>query len=1460
MSSGKSPRTMRDEYAGFTSLGSLREAHNELMEQYRASEKGEVPANEIRQFIEKGRATGALLGFENERVSCQSILDYWMTFLFRIAGETPDATLHDLDENLAPELPDDACPYMGLDQFRTEDARYYFGQRKLVQQMVDHLRTNRLLVVTGPSGCGKSSAVLAGLIPRLQAQALSESASWRYPSPILPGPSPLRSFERTRERISDKPTAVIVVDQFEEVFTLCRDQATRQKFASAVVDMTAPEYGGHLVILTLRSDFEFHLAKLDALQRQLSESQIRVTPLSAAELAEAIERPAELAGLCFEQGIVDALIQDIVGEPAGLPLLQFTLMKLWENRKKNRVTWETYRRLGGSHQALERSANEFYEKLLPEDQKRAKYIFLRMVTPGEGMEVTSNRIQRKTLYRTEGDRRNIDPVLEKLVNARLVRLTKGDERDEDQIEVAHEALVRNWDRFIEWLDNERMSVRHRIRLSSAAQRWDSLGRDRGELLRGELLQDASKIDDLNALESEYVIASQRDLEHEEKRWQELFERAERQTRIATARQLAAQSQLTRYSHRSLLLALEALNQTLQESEPRVPEAEEALRKALAKSIGRGLGKYHKGHVTGVRFTPNNRWLITASADKTVRIWDLNDPIPGSASFALRGHEGGIETLAVTPDGCRLFTGSADKTVHYWDLGDFSHAPASHELSRFRHQIRIVKISPDGRWLIVATADNVIFLWDLHDLALPPKNLHGHAWGVRTIAFSSDNRWMLSGSDDQTARLWNLEDDGANSLLLSGFQDAVWGVYFAPNNRWLIVGSLDGTVRLWEREHPDGEPLVLEGSRGSVTAMAISSDSHWLAVGDSDHAVRLWNLDDPSSEPKVLSGHEDWITGLIVSGDNRWLVSGSADKTVRLWELGNLSTPPLVVRGHEDCVRGVRASSDNRLLASCSDDGTVQLVDLDRPWIVPSPQVFDASREPVAISSDNRRLAMASRDDAILLADLSEPAEDFRRLDCNNRPVREIAISPNGQWLAAGTEDPRLFLWDITAEDVPRRDLPGHAWGIQALTWSVNSQLLVTGSDDWSVRIWDLADLGSVPRYLKCQEGVVAVAISPDQRWIIAGDCRGKVYVWDLTDLNAPPCVLDIEHKPIRILRVSPNDRWLIAAAHDIQHTRVWDLRDLSKPPTILPTREKHIASAVFSPDSRRVVTVYSEDPLVRLWDMADLTAAPQVLRGHEWGLRTATISSDNRWLATASDDKSVLLWKLDELSEDPVVLRFDEASVNQLAISADSHWLVTASAHGPTRVWNLRLEELINLAQHAAGRNLTLGEWEQFFGNRVYSKTCSRFPVPCEVIEHELERVHSLASVRDADAAAAYRRVATWATETDDADVNDRITRRGCLDGFADPVMPACERAVELDPHNGDYRIVHGIARALINDTHGAIEEFDNLPDDVRVSRFKQFLSHKTGWLAQLKQGKNPFDQATLRMLFDNTSMSVTDV
>jgi len=529
----------------FVSLISLRTFHNQLLTTHR--QYGSTPGflSEAGTFIEQGRAAGALLDTEEERAVAQSLLDYWAAILYRSDVEPPEAALDEFDWELAPELPDELCPYVGLDAFSEIEQAAFFGRERLVEGALQLLTTSRLLAVVGPSGSGKSSLVLAGLLPALRAGAGLGSEQWRMAPRMVPGSEPMVNLarvlytlqsdpgmdadvwtEQTAARLTLEPERLIelidhddatplllVVDQFEEVFTLCVNDDARSAFIACLLALIQSPGRRHTLILTLRTDFESQVARLPDFQTHFERHVFRVTPLNAAELRASIEAPAELIGLKFEQGLVDTLLNDILGEPAALPLLQFTLLKLWEHRERNYITWDAYRRLGGGRLALANSADAFFDSLIPEQQMTARNILLRLVRASDGLEITSNRVRLDALYRTGEAADRVSLVLEKLINARLVRVTEGDVASDTQVEIAHEALVRNWPSLVAWLDEERDRIRQRQRLSDAAEHWAALGRDAGALLPPTLVHVADRFIastgmELSSLDMEFLQASQ----------------------------------------------------------------------------------------------------------------------------------------------------------------------------------------------------------------------------------------------------------------------------------------------------------------------------------------------------------------------------------------------------------------------------------------------------------------------------------------------------------------------------------------------------------------------------------------------------------------------------------------------------------------------------------------------------------------------------------------------------------------------------------------------------------------------------------------------------------------------------------------------------------------------------------------------------------------------------------------
>ncbi len=720
-------------------------------------------------YIVRGRNTGATLDTDADRAAAQSLLDYWASVLYRAGVEPPDATLAEFDPDLAPELPDEPSPYRGLEAFQELQHDWFFGRQSLIDKLAGQIREHRFVSVVGASGSGKSSLVLGGLLPALKAgelAALPDSRDWRYCTPIVPGAQPLVSLSRAAQSVAPAGLTVtdaakfvfaaegflrepgylaelmsivanvstdvtstaggdaggssggssggstpvcLIVDQFEEVFTLCSDDAARSAFVNNLIQLTRGD-APQRVIVTMRSDYEDNVARMPELNALFQQAQVRVTAMSAGELREAIEKPAQKVGLRFDEGVVDALLRDILGEPAGLPLLQFALLQLWRGRARNRITWQAYRKLGNAREALARTADEVYGRLIPEEQEAARRILMRMVRPGAGMEVTSSRVPRAELRRLEASDR-VDRVLDRLIRSGLVRLSRGEDEDRDLCEVAHEALVRNWPRLLGWLDKEREALRQRYRLADAAQQWQQRGRDPDLLLRGQALADAEANTDLGGVEIEYVRASRKaaeaarraaEIERETAQRRELerekavalaeaerrraqqarrftifvsvllvialiasgfalvaLKRALDADKVGRSRELAAVAinQIEVDPERAILLSLQAFDSAL------TFEARDALRRSvLASRVRIGL-RGHEGPVFSAVFSPDGQTVLTASYDSTARLWDA---ATGQEKAVLRGHERPVVSAVFSPDGQTVLTASYDSTARLWD--------------------------------------------------------------------------------------------------------------------------------------------------------------------------------------------------------------------------------------------------------------------------------------------------------------------------------------------------------------------------------------------------------------------------------------------------------------------------------------------------------------------------------------------------------------------------------------------------------------------------------------------------------------------------------------------------------------------------------------------------------------------------------------------------------------------------
>ncbi len=417
------------------------------------------------------------------------------------------------------------CPFKGLASFEPVDADYFFGRERLVAELVARLVGASFLGIVGPSGSGKSSVLRAGLLPALAGGVLPGSEGWRRLL-LRPGERPLDELRRVLVSGAKDPLAealdalpgnarlLLAVDQFEELFTACRSDAERAAFADTLARAAADPEGRAVVVVALRADFYGRFAAYPGLAELLGGNQVLVGPMQASELRRAVELPAGRVGLRVEPELADALVDDVEGEPGALPLLSTALLELWQKRQDNALTLAAYRESGGVHGAVARLAEGTYARVPDERKQLVRALMLRLVGEGEGDAPVRRRapLAELDLERNE----DVADVLATLADSRLVTVSEGN------VEVAHEALLREWPRLREWIEEDTEGRRLRRHITQAASEWDAAGRDRGELYRGARL--AAALDwtadhalDVNELEREFVTESREASEKETKR-------------------------------------------------------------------------------------------------------------------------------------------------------------------------------------------------------------------------------------------------------------------------------------------------------------------------------------------------------------------------------------------------------------------------------------------------------------------------------------------------------------------------------------------------------------------------------------------------------------------------------------------------------------------------------------------------------------------------------------------------------------------------------------------------------------------------------------------------------------------------------------------------------------------------------------------------------------------------------
>ena len=1187
-----------------------------------------------------------------------------------------------------PDLPV-ANPYKGLRPYQQADALDFFGREALTAQLLNRIAESHFLAVVGPSGSGKSSVVKAGLIPALRQGAVPGSEDW-YITEMAPGSHPFEQLEKALRSVAVNPPPslvdpmqrdqhgmlrtirrilpegenaqlLLVIDQFEELFTLVSDEELRNHFLNSLLEAISAPRSPIRVVVTLRADFYDRPLQYQPLAEWFKQNTELVLPLNREELLWAIQEPARRVGARFENGLVAEILADVSGQAGGLPLMQYALTELFNARQNGILTREVYARSGGVLGATARRADEIFLNLASGEQKIIQQVFMHLVTLGEGVEDTRRRVRLDELQQLarglaglEGSS-VLERILEPFSRARLLIFDHDPATREPTVEVAHEALFRSWLRLRDWLKDYREDIRLQRILAAAVGDWEAAGRDESFLLRGARLAQYEtwlKHTEMGLMPreqeflTESLAAQARQVEEENQRRQRELETAKKLAESEGQRAKEQTQAAARLRQRAWLLAgalvitlilglaaMLAGQQAIQNEA--IAERNAAVSQSLALASGAqvAIGDDNSDQALALALAANQYEDPPMFSQRV-----LYDVAAGPGTIRqIIGGGGWRWAMDVHPESHRVASGADDGIVMVWDYR--SGEKVLQLEGGHGDSIGDVAFSPDGRYLLSGAYDDWMVLWDGQTGEIV-RRFFNPTGDVNGIDISPDGRLAIAATEGGVATLWDLETGEQAGELVHNPEVQIISSVFHPGGRLAATGSEDGTVIVWDVS--EGRAIQsLAVMEGTVFALDFSPDGGLLAAGGITDTVFLFETEDWQPAGR-LTGHPDWVFGLDFSPDGSQLAVANRDGAVMLWQVAEQRL--LYKRyGKEGRTLSVQFTDTGQVITSAST-GNLRL------WSITDNrlrQTFTTGNALISMdqTSDQAVSALGTQGSIDLLD--SATGSQTLQISVQGQEVSALAFSPDDRQvvsaLVSGTAlNPRidLVLWDLQSGQ-PIQTYKGHTQRIHRLVFSPDGETFLSVGDDRQVILWDASSAEVRFRFNGLTDSGNTVAFSPDGSRMAAG---------------------------------FGTFRFISHGEYLDNSIRVWDTRT-GQELAHLVGHEDAVVSLAFSPDGQTLLSG-SIDTTLRLWNLSDGTMIRQ-FDGHTSGVMSAAFSPDGRFAATGAQDGSLMVWDLAS-GEAARQIRAHSGVVHFVRFSGDGGTIWSGSEDGTIKVWNpiLGLEQL----------------------------------------------------------------------------------------------------------------------------------------------------------------------------------------